>query len=79
MRGVIPDDLITRKKQGFGAPVHEWYMNRLGDIARKELTSFCNKSGLLNKGAVDAILASGRGAKVWYLLNLALWWEEYIA
>ncbi len=31
VRGVIPDELIDRPKQGFGVPVYEWFFDRLGD------------------------------------------------
>ena len=34
VRGVIPDELIDRPKQGFGVPVYEWFFDRLGDEAR---------------------------------------------
>ena len=37
VRGVIPDELIDRPKQGFGVPVYEWFFDRLGDTARREL------------------------------------------
>ena len=29
VRGLIPDELIDRPKQGFGVPVFEWYQDRL--------------------------------------------------
>ena len=35
VRGVIPDELIDRPKQGFGVPVYEWFLERLGDTARQ--------------------------------------------
>jgi hypothetical protein len=28
---------------------------------------------------VNRLIASSQGSKVWYLLNLAMWWREYIA
>ncbi|MGQ0743220.1 MAG: asparagine synthase (glutamine-hydrolyzing) [Acidimicrobiales bacterium] len=78
VRGLIPDDLIDRPKQGFGVPVHEYLAGRLGDLARHELKRFCDRSGLLNTEAVMAVVASDRAAETWYLLNLALWWKEWI-
>lgn len=30
VRGVIPDEIIDRKKQGFGVPVYDWFLGRLG-------------------------------------------------
>src|SRR5262249_31479376 len=37
VRGLIPDELIDRKKQGFGVPVYEWFLDHLGTFARTEL------------------------------------------
>jgi asparagine synthase (glutamine-hydrolysing) len=80
VRGVIPDELIDRPKQGFGVPVYEWLFDRLGDVARQELDEFTQKTDLLDRGAVMRLVdAKQPGAEVWYLLNLALWWKEYIA
>ena len=31
MEGIIPDNKIYRKKQGFSAPVKEWFKGELGD------------------------------------------------
>ncbi len=79
VRGLIPDELIDRKKQGFGVPVYEWYFGRLGDKVRDEMSTFCDQTDLLDRGAVMRQLDMGRGAQSWYLLNLALWWKEFIA
>jgi asparagine synthase (glutamine-hydrolysing) len=79
VRGVIPDDLIDRPKQGFGVPVYEWLFDRLGDRARQELDEFTQKTDLLDRGAVLRLVDAKPGAEVWYLLNLALWWKEFIA
>src|SRR4029079_8767467 len=49
VRGVIPDELIDRKKQGFGVPVYEWFFDRLGDEARRELDSFCETTDFLDR------------------------------
>jgi asparagine synthase (glutamine-hydrolysing) len=78
VRGLIPDELIDRKKQGFGVPVYEWFFDRLGAQARVELDDFCRQTDFLDREAVMALCDQQRGAQVWFLLNLALWWKEYI-
>jgi asparagine synthase (glutamine-hydrolysing) len=79
VRGVIPDELIDRPKQGFGVPVYEWLFDRLGDTARSELDKFTQKTDFLDRGEVMRLVDARAGAEVWYLLNLALWWKEYVA
>lgn len=79
VRGVIPDQLIDRPKQGFGVPIYEWFFDRLGERARAELGNFCARTEFLDRKAVDDLLSAGNGAKVWYLFNLALWWKDYVA
>jgi asparagine synthase (glutamine-hydrolysing) len=76
---LIPADIINRPKQGFGVPVCEWFLGRLGDKARTELDSFCRQTDFLDRAAVLRLLEQARASQVWYLLNFALWWKEYIA
>jgi asparagine synthase (glutamine-hydrolysing) len=78
VRGLIPDELIDRKKQGFGVPVYEWFLDRLGEFARTELSAFCNETEILNRDAVVQLLDRHDGPRAWHLLNLALWWKHYI-
>ncbi len=77
VRGVIPDELIDRPKQGFRVPVDEWFLARLGDTARQEVAAFADASGLIDGAEAARVLAEPR-RDAWYLLNLALWWREYI-
>jgi len=79
VRGVIPDELIDRPKQGFGVPVYEWFFDRLGDTARRELEDFCAHTDFLDRDEVIRLVDERRGPEVWYLLNFALWWKEYVA
>lgn len=78
VRGLIPDELIDRKKQGFGVPVYEWFFDRLGAQARQELEEFCAQTDFLDYGGVKHLFDSRQAPKVWYLLNFALWWKEYV-
>ncbi len=79
VRGLIPDELIDRKKQGFGVPVYEWFLDKLWGNTKQELSDFCDKTDFLNKSEVMRLINQGQGPQVWYLLNFALWWKEYLA
>jgi asparagine synthase (glutamine-hydrolysing) len=79
VRGLVPDVLIDRRKQGFGVPVDELFEGRLAALAGAELGRFCDETDLLDRQVVRQMLAAGPGSKVWYLLNLAMWWRQYIA
>jgi asparagine synthase (glutamine-hydrolysing) len=78
VRGLIPDEIIDRPKQGFGVPVHEWFASRLGPDIKASVGRFVRETELLDPKAVEAVLNSGRGTEAWYLYNLAEWWARYI-
>lgn len=78
VRGVIPDEFIDRKKQGFGVPIQEWMMEKLGDEADKTMREFCDQTDFLDYKEVKFLLKANRGAQAWQLMNLALWWKAFI-
>jgi asparagine synthase (glutamine-hydrolysing) len=78
VHGLIPDDLITRPKQGFGVPIDEWFCGRLGEQARSEIAYFCAHTDFLDETRVASLIKKGRGQQIWYILNFALWWRQYI-
>ncbi|MFN8006070.1 MAG: asparagine synthase (glutamine-hydrolyzing) [Terriglobia bacterium] len=79
VRGVIPDELIDRRKQGFGVPIYEWFFGELGQRARQDLNQYCESTDLLNPVEVNRLMDQGYHSQAWVLLNFALWWKEYIA
>ena len=79
VHGIIPDEIIHRKKQGFGVPIYEWFFDRLGAYTRRELAAFCEATDFFDPEAVLKIAADKeQGWNSWYLLNFVLWWREYI-
>lgn len=78
VRGIIPDVVIDRKKQGFAAPMKEWFEEGLGDVARQELKEFCMETDLLNWTEVERLLNGEKKSNAWPLLNVAQWWKIYI-
>jgi asparagine synthase (glutamine-hydrolysing) len=77
LRGIVPDDLLDRPKQGFRVP-REWFDGAIADYARRELLDFCTQADILDRGEVERVVRRPR-RESWYLLNLALWWKEFIA
>jgi len=78
VRGVIPDSLIDRKKQGFGVPLQDWLMDRLGQHIATTLERFARETDLLDPAVVREYARAAKGSKVWQLYNLALWHERFI-
>ena len=78
VRGLIPDELVDRKKQGFGVPVYEWLFDKLGEKTQQELNEFCERTDFFDRAEVMSLVNQRQGHQVWYLLNFALWWKEYV-
>jgi asparagine synthase (glutamine-hydrolysing) len=79
-------DIIYRTKQGFGAPMEEWF--REGDFGRRSLDAF-NRSELTKAGYFESdyfrgLLASqttgggGHSFQLWTVLNAVLWHASWI-
>jgi asparagine synthase (glutamine-hydrolysing) len=82
VRGLIPERTIERKKQGFWLPIYEWYLDKLGPRTRDVVVDFCSQTDFFEPSACSCFLegfVDTRGpVRAWSLLNLALWWKEYI-
>jgi asparagine synthase (glutamine-hydrolysing) len=78
MRGLIPDKIIDRKKQGFAVPIDDWIGDKLGSTAEMTLKDFCTATDFLDPKGVKRVFESGDARKIWYLFNFALWWNEFI-
>ncbi|HKS43357.1 MAG TPA: asparagine synthase (glutamine-hydrolyzing) [Blastocatellia bacterium] len=85
IRGLIPDEIIDRKKQGFDVPIQHWFKKDLRAMLLDTLTgSRARQRGYFKPGAVEAILDEHmRGRRdnsrhLWGLLTLELWHHQFI-
>jgi asparagine synthase (glutamine-hydrolysing) len=81
LRGFLPDEIIAKKKQGFGVPFGAWLLSHEKLRARADdALRALSVRGVLRSGFRDELLAqtaSGHagyyGAMVWVLMVLELW------
>jgi asparagine synthase (glutamine-hydrolysing) len=85
LENILPHDLLYEPKRGFGAPVREWFREGLGGwFDTHLLNSTMRKRGLLDYAFVARMLEEHRSRKrdwgfhLWALLNLSLWYEQWI-
>ncbi len=78
VRGLIPDKLIDRKKQGFGVPVYEWLFDKLGNQVEKDILNFCGETDFFDKKYVQHLITNKSGHQLWYLYNFVLWHKTCI-
>lgn len=74
VRGIIPDLLIDRPKQGFGVPITDWFTNKLGNYIKQELKEFSNKTDYFDPNVIKKC----NEVRLWTLFNFALWHKENI-
>jgi asparagine synthase (glutamine-hydrolysing) len=86
MRGLLPDAVIDRPKQGFGTPMEEWLRGPLGDeLANLVRSSSLRERGLFDYALVDELFAAHRAGRgdwhkhLWNLYSVSAWHDRWIA
>ena len=69
MEGVLPDEILARRKKGFSSPLMQW-VDQESDWVR---SFFQRSSKLIRPEALSGMSRYGRGAKNWALLVLEQW------
>jgi asparagine synthase (glutamine-hydrolysing) len=83
--GMLPPQICSRKKMGFGVPIAEWFRGELQDYLRDALLSDAAlQRGYFNPAAVRALVDEHTSSKVdhgyrlWSLLMFELWHQRFI-
>ncbi len=82
MRDLLPAEIITRKKMGFGAPVARWLRGEFGRWAGARLAE--DGTGLFAHEALAAMLdehrrgAADHSVRLWVVLCLSLWHRTWV-
>ena len=82
---ILPRDIITRRKQGFGVPVGVWFRGSLRDTFSDVLRSQrARERGYFNQGFINRLLdehlagVRDHSLRLWQLVVLELWHRAYI-
>lgn len=85
MEGILPDDILYRRKMGFGVPLVHWFKKDLTAYAHDLLLSReARQRGIFNPAEVETLLAthqkSGRdlSARIWALLFFEQWCRNWL-
>jgi asparagine synthase (glutamine-hydrolysing) len=88
MKGILPDQVLYKKKHGFGVPLGEWFLHDsnlkslvqdvLGDSRTQQRGYF--RREFLHKliGLHQQESAGFYGEIIWYLVALELWHREHL-
>jgi asparagine synthase (glutamine-hydrolysing) len=85
MRPLLPQEVLTQKKAGFGAPADYWLAHDLHEMVDDLLgETTIRDRGLFNPGTVRSLVDEHRNGRhdwsihIWQLLTLELWMRTFL-
>jgi asparagine synthase (glutamine-hydrolysing) len=86
-RDLLPEHIVYRRKQGFAAPVSEWFKGELGERAQRQIReSSLAERGLLDYDRIDEMWDAHRSSSpidwafhLWNLYNVSAWHDYWVA
>ncbi len=88
LKGYLPDEILYRKKTGFGAPVASWLNYQLKEMACDLLKPGCRCENYVDRESVITLMTSfyehknqsdfRLPLKLWLLFVLELWLKNYL-
>jgi len=84
-RGLLPEAIVSRRKQGFSPPFSSWVRGPLRRLILSRLDpQRVSQAGILDAAGVARILQqhlageAERGRTIWALLSLQMWAERWV-
>ena len=81
----LPEDIIYRKKSGFGVPLNPWLRTGLyDDIHDIVLSNKARQRGIFRPAVIEKMFKMHRlgirdfSGKIWSLLNIEIWFRTFI-
>ncbi|MBP9110827.1 MAG: asparagine synthase (glutamine-hydrolyzing) [Pyrinomonadaceae bacterium] len=85
LEGLLPDEILHRKKKGFGIPIAEWLKGRLSPLMHDLLApERLKEQGLFNAEYVQILIAehekgiASHHKQLWTLLVFQLWYDNFL-
>ncbi len=86
MEGILPNEVLTRKKKGFNVPVAYWLNTDLKELVQDQFApAKLKREGFFNPDYVQKLLAQhaegthDNRKQLWTLLVFELWYERYMS
>ncbi len=81
---LVPKEILYRKKMGFGIPIEHWFRNEMKNYMYEVLLSKkATSRGIFDKEAIKNLLDTHTNTKInhayriWALITLELWFQEF--
>jgi len=85
MRGILPDDIIDRQKEGFSIPIKNWLKTDLKDLMMEYLSEKrVKETGLFNFSEIDKMVKEhlnnrqNHAHRLWTLILFNIWREKFL-
>ncbi|MEJ7623693.1 MAG: asparagine synthase (glutamine-hydrolyzing) [Pyrinomonadaceae bacterium] len=86
VEGLLPREILYRKKKGFGIPIAEWLKGRLNPLMHDLLSATRLKDqGLFNPAYVEQLMTehekgiASHHKQLWTLLVFQLWYDNFLS
>ncbi len=85
LRGLLPDEIIDRRKEGFSIPIKNWLKTDLKDLMMEYLSERrVNDSGLFNYSVIQKMIdehlnnRQNHAHRLWSLILFNIWREKFL-